>query len=559
MGLTAHATAAVTRRVALVIGNGAYQNAPQLDNAPGDAKAMAEALRRLGFEVIDGYDLDFNQMRSKVSEFSAALAKSSSGLVYYAGHGISIDEENYLIPVDVQLHTPADLDFGAISVSVLLKQMKREERVSIIILDACRDNPFAAALARSATRALVSVRGLSRIEGDLARGTLIAFASDPKSVALDGPPGGHSPFAQALLDHLFDPGVSIDTLMTRVREQVWEKTNHNQLPWVNTSLIGEFVLDSSAGNKMPTLTPSAIPSNDKTQEENLLWQSAEHSNLRDDYQAYLEVFPNGVFARMAKNRIAALQDNARVAGSEASKLPSLVQKSSKLDSPSSDAKSGSAPILGMAELSPPVQGPPQSEARSTDAKPGSLPISGAAELSPPVSGLFQSEPPSSDAKLGTAETERTLSLTPSDWKEIQIRLRLIGHYKGAENGAVDGATRSSIANWQQDRHFNPSSFLSLTQLAALKEESESRYQVYLAAHLKVNDGVTRRPVRHIPQSKQETLRHTIETPRYAPKRTLAQQPRLEALPISPGAPAQPSGPRSCDLNSCRGKRNNSLL
>ena len=231
------------KRVALVIGNGAYQNAVRLDNAVFDARAVADAFRKLGFQVVDGYDLDIDEMRAKVSEFSAALAGAQSAVIYYAGHGVSVDEENYLIPTDIVLKSPTDLDLNAISVSLLLKEMKREDRVNIVILDACRDNPFAAALARQKTRSLVVERGLSPIDGDLARGTLIAFASDPKSTALDGPPGEHSPFTAAFLDHLFDSGVTIDTVMSRVRNEVWQNTGHHQLPWVNTSLIGEYELN----------------------------------------------------------------------------------------------------------------------------------------------------------------------------------------------------------------------------------------------------------------------------------------------------------------------------
>ncbi len=240
------------KRVALVIGNGAYQNAVHLDNAVFDARAVADSFRKLGFQVVDGYDLDIGQMRSKVSEFSAALSDSKSAVIYYAGHGISVDEENYLVPTDIVLKSPTDLDLNAISVSLLLKQMKRDDRVNIVILDACRDNPFAAVLARQKTRALVVERGLTPIDGDLARGTLIAFASDPKSSALDGPTGAHSPFTAAFLAHLFDAGVPIDTVMSRVRNDVWEKTGHHQLPWVNTSLIGEYEL-----NPQPTSGPAA--------------------------------------------------------------------------------------------------------------------------------------------------------------------------------------------------------------------------------------------------------------------------------------------------------------
>src|SRR6185437_1983981 len=301
------------KRVALVIGNGAYQTAVRLDNAVFDARAVADGFRKLGFEVVDGYNLDIDQMRAKVSEFSAALADAKSAVIYYAGHGVSVDEENYLIPTDISLKSPTDLDLNAISVSLLLKQMKREDRVNIVILDACRDNPFAAQFAKAKTRALVVERGLTPIDGDIARGTLIAFASDPKSTALDGPPGRHSPFTRAFLDHLFDAGVTIDTVMSRVRNDVWEKTAHHQLPWVNTSLIGEYEL-----NPKPTLEPAAdtakpsaslgAPSADSRRaQENLLWESAQHSNLPADYQAYLAAFPSGVFAQMAKNRIANIE------------------------------------------------------------------------------------------------------------------------------------------------------------------------------------------------------------------------------------------------------------
>ena len=303
------------KRVALVVGNSAYENAPKLDNAVFDARAVADAFRKLGFQVVDGYDLDIAQMRAKVSEFSADLPEAKSAVIYYAGHGISVDEENYLIPTDITLKSPTDLDLGAISVSLVLKQMKREDRVNVVVLDACRDNPFAAALARNKTRAIVGERGLSRIESDLARGTLIAFASDPKSTALDGPPGEHSPFTAAFLSHVFDQGVSIDTVMSRVRTEVWEKTHHNQLPWVNTSLIGDYALSPepapAEATEVSKAAPPPAPPPERQSREDLLWESAQHSNLRADYEAYLDAFPNGFFAQMAKNRIASLTGVAR--------------------------------------------------------------------------------------------------------------------------------------------------------------------------------------------------------------------------------------------------------
>jgi uncharacterized caspase-like protein len=414
------------KRVALVIGNGAYQNAVRLDNAVFDARAVADSFRKLGFQVVDGYDLDIDQMRSKVSEFSAALSDSKSAVIYYAGHGISVDEENYLVPTDIVLKSPTDLDLNAISVSLLLKQMKRDDRVNIVILDACRDNPFAAVLARQKTRALVVERGLTPIDGDLARGTLIAFASDPKSSALDGPTGAHSPFTEAFLAHLFDAGVPIDTVMSRVRNDVWEKTGHHQLPWVNTSLIGEYELnprptsEPAAEAAKPVAASSEFAADPRQAQENLLWESAQHSNLSADYQAYLSAFPSGVFAQMAKNRIASMESARTSAPTPAPQTLAMVEPSGSKD----DAVKES---------------------------------------------------------VATADTERALNLGAEGEKEVQQRLSALDLYKGPVTGSLDPATRSAIAEWQKKSGFAPTSFLDSAQVAALKADSETEYQTYLAA------------------------------------------------------------------------------
>jgi uncharacterized caspase-like protein len=414
------------KRVALVIGNGAYENAVRLDNAVFDARAVADGFRKLGFQVVDGYDLDIDHMRTKVSEFSAALSDSTSAVIYYAGHGVSVDEENYLIPTDIVLKSSTDLDLNAISVSLLLKQMKRDDRVNIVILDACRDNPFAAALAKQKTRALVVERGLSRIDGDLARGTLIAFASDPKSTALDGQTGQHSPFTEAFLAHLFDRGVTIDTVMSRVRNDVWEKTGHHQLPWVNTSLIGEYELnpqpqpESTAENVKPSPAPAQTPADQKQAQENLLWESAQHSNLAGDYQAYLSAFPNGVFAQMAKNRIASMESSRASAPTPAPQALAMTEPTS-----------------------------PKAEELKDD--------------------------------VGTVDTERALNLGPAGEQEVQQRLAALDLYKGPASGALDQATRSALAEWQKKRGFAATSFLNSAQLAALRADGETDYQKSLAA------------------------------------------------------------------------------
>jgi uncharacterized caspase-like protein len=465
------------KRVALVVGNGAYQNAVRLDNAVFDARAVADSFRKLGFQVVDGYDLDIDQMRSKVSEFSAALSDSRSAVIYYAGHGISVDEENYLIPTDITLKSPTDLDLNAISVSLLLKQMKRDDRVNIVILDACRDNPFAASLARAKTRALVVERGLTRIDGDLARGTLIAFASDPKSTALDGPTGEHSPFTQAFLAHLFDPGVTIDTVMSRVRNDVWEKTGHHQLPWVNTSLIGEYELNPkpAPGPTVESANLSAVPAETPTDqrqaEENLLWESAQHSNLAADYQAYLSAFPGGVFAQMAKNRIASTE-SARTSG----------------PTPAPQTHAPAPQTLAITE--------------PTSLKDDAL-----------------------KNNVGTADTERTLNLGQAGEKEVQQRLSAIDLYDGPKTGALDTATRSALAQWQKKSGFAPTSFLDSAQLAALRADSETEYEKSLAAQPATQPAAPETPRRVFvkPSPKPPVVRAAKEPAPATPARRLVKR------------------------------------
>ncbi len=468
------------KRVALVIGNGAYENAVRLDNAAFDARAVADAFRKLGFQVIDGYDLDIAEMRAKISEFSADLSNAKSAVIYYAGHGVSVDDENYLIPTDIVIKSPTDLDLNAISISLLLKEMKLDEGVNIVILDACRDNPFAAELARHKTRSIVGERGLSRIDGDLARGTLIAFASDPRSKALDGPAGRHSPFTEAFLAHVFDPGVSIDTIMSRVRAEVWEKTGHSQLPWVNTSLIGEYVLNpqppaADAAKATAGAAPDAQPA-DKRAQENLLWESAQHSNLSADYQAYLDAFPSGVFAQMAKNRIANLKD---------------------------------AEVSGAAHASQTLAAAEPAGASEKETK----------------------------ENAGTAETEKELSLIPADENELQQRLTVLHFYKGPATGTLDSPTRSALAEWQKQRGFAPTSFLDSSQLAALRAESETDYQEHqkrLSAQPPPAQAPRRAFVTPAPKPAHRVTKAPPPEPRQMTRRPPPRVPAVSAGPPDPG-------------------------
>ncbi len=298
--------AAAEKRVALVIGNATYQRAPSLANPVDDAKAVSAALRGLGIEVTEGYDLTGRDMRALLIRFAESMDGAKGALVFYAGHGVALDGVNYMLPVDIELKSPADLDLNGFSVDVVLRQMRRDERVNIIILDACRDNPFAAALTRSATRAVVATRGLEKIDGELARGALIAFSTEPGRTAFDGAAGEHSPFTAALLRHIADPAAPIETVMRKVREEVYEKTASRQLPWVNTSIVGEFQLNPAVAP--PPVKVASAEGGSTQSTENLLWQSAERSGAAEDYQTYLDAYPQGVFAPLARRRVATARE-----------------------------------------------------------------------------------------------------------------------------------------------------------------------------------------------------------------------------------------------------------
>lgn len=313
LAFAAAAQAAAERRVALVIGNGAYQNVPALDNPLPDSKAVAASLKRMGFEVVEGYDLRLDAMRTLVGTYAAKLDGAKVALVYFAGHGVSVAGENYLLPTDTVLRNETDLDFRTMNINLVMRQMQREDRVNLLILDACRDNPFAKELARSVRTRSASVgTGLAEIATNAAAGTMIAFATDPGRTALDGTGGGNSPFTAALLKHIETPGISISAVMDRVREDVWRATNEKQRPWVNTSIIGEFYLNPIAPPvtvasadptaPLPMATPAALQAPQML--EMKLWEAAERSGQPEDLKAYLEAHPNGYFAQIARNRLA---------------------------------------------------------------------------------------------------------------------------------------------------------------------------------------------------------------------------------------------------------------
>lgn len=337
MGLILLVPAHAADRIALVIGNAKYAHAPKLKNPVNDARAIADKLKQVGFRVVMGIDLEVDDLRAKILEFSRQIEKADVALLYYAGHAVQVDGRNLIIPIDANIKNEADLDFQSIPLNLILRQMERRNRTNLVFLDACRDNPFAKDLARSmGSRSLGLGRGLARVSSGL--GTLIAFATQPGNVAYDGDPKAkHSPFTSALLEYIAIPGHDINTLLIKVRQKVIAMTNGKQVPWENSSLTGAFYFlteqaqkaasapqpsnpktgssgasDPRASNqqKLAQATPApktAAPNAIASQIELEFWRSVRDSKNRELIGAYLKRYPNGSFADLAKLKLKLLQ------------------------------------------------------------------------------------------------------------------------------------------------------------------------------------------------------------------------------------------------------------
>ena len=295
------------KRVAFVVGNGAYKNVAALPNPAVDARSMAKLLRNVGFEVVEGSNLSRDKMTEKLLDFGKKAEGADVALFFYAGHGIAVNGTNYLLPVDADLKSEMDVKLGAaINVDLTLEQTMSDAKVKLVFLDACRDNPFAAKIrSAKATRSVSVATGLAEMKSG--EGTLIAFATGPGQTALDGEVGTNSPFTRALMANIASPGVEIQQAMTKVRAQVNAETSKNQLPWGHTNLIGTVYLNPVAGGNAAEITPVAA-AGPASEVELEFWRSIKDSNKTEELNAYLTNYPNGTFKPIALARIASLQD-----------------------------------------------------------------------------------------------------------------------------------------------------------------------------------------------------------------------------------------------------------
>lgn len=443
MGLASGSSAAVLggdKRVALVIGNSAYKNAVALANPEHDARAVAAKLRQLGFIVVEGYDLTHEGMQDVVKDFSKAVRGADIGMFYYAGHGMQVNGKNYFVPVDAAFQDASALDFEAIPMDLILRQMQNDVAVRLVILDACRDNPLSQTLSRSmshGSRSVSVAEGLAEVKiNDPGEGTAIIFATSPDQVALDGD-GDHSPFTTAFLDNIDSPDTDLQVVMSRITGEVYSTTKQQQRPWINASLTGDVFLNPKEVKSTDKRAPSSdtvkpVVNNSNTLErETALYNLARDSGQKEDYLAYLEVFPDGLYAVNARKQIERIDS-----GQSAKNAPEVA-------SIDPAQKSGDT-VRSVGE--PGLQ----------------LPITDAVKAAP-----------------SNQLTEDALTLDKPKRTELQTRLTLAGFAINPPDGSFGNKTRKALQAWQSSRGLSSTGYLNQQQYEILMQQTESAFAAYV--------------------------------------------------------------------------------
>lgn len=288
--------AAAADRRALIIANSDYKHVSRLANPANDAELLSRVLQSVGFDVTTHLNASRDEIRRATLAFSRSLDQpKTTALFFFAGHGVQVDGLNYLLPVEADIEAEREVPLQAVAVSELLETLeasgnRSEGRLNIIILDACRNNPFTRGW-RSAARGLAPIAPPN--------GSFVAFSTAPGDVALDGD-DGNSPYAKGLAQAILQPGLSIEETFKRARVHVLEATKSarkQQTPWEQSSLVGnfQFVPAVSTASQI-AVGPEAV--------ELTFWQSVKNSLMRGDFEAYLRSYPEGKFRDLARSRLA---------------------------------------------------------------------------------------------------------------------------------------------------------------------------------------------------------------------------------------------------------------
>ncbi|WP_188129479.1 caspase family protein [Rhizobium sp. RU20A] len=326
--------------MALVIGNAAYRNASPLQNTIADSEAVAAALGRLGFSVTHRTDLGKGALEAVLADFADKATGAEQAVFYYAGHGMELDGENYLIPTDARLTTDRRIGFETVGLSDILASIEDVKGLRLVLLDACRNNPFTATMKPSRGNRSVG-RGLARVEPK--PGMLVSYAAAAGTTADDGDAAvGHSPYTEALLHYVEQPGLELNLMFRQIADRVQERTKGRQTPFEYGRLPGISIY------LKPPLVEAALPAAaaDPCAEAALHWQAIAGENDATLLREHIDRFPNCAFAGIAKRRLAALETAPQADG------PSATATANAQEAAGAPGTNAADPALEVAALAP---------------------------------------------------------------------------------------------------------------------------------------------------------------------------------------------------------------
>jgi uncharacterized caspase-like protein len=427
------------KRVALVIANSAYQHAPLLTNPVNDGSVMARTLKEAGFDIVESrHDLSALDTRRVLREFADATRDADIAVVYYAGHGIEVEGSNYLIPVDAKLERDTDVYDEALSLDRVLVAVEPAKQLRLVILDACRDNPFGKTMKRTVAARGIG-RGLAQVE-PTSPNTLIAYSAKAGFTAQDGD-GANSPFTVALSKHLTTPGLDVRRAFGFVRDDVLKSTGNKQEPFVYGSLGGDDVpLVPVKVTAAATAAPVANPQADMRRDYELALQVGN----RPAWEAFLAQHPDGFYANLAKlqiDKIAAEQahvaaiEKAKQAEAERDRLAALGAQKDAQAKAAADAKAAEQAQLAAQKAKE------QAQQQAAAAEQQRVNLAAAAPSAAPASTA---------SPAGTDVASLTPAIAPADLsRSVQTELGRVGCFSGQADGNWNTSSQRSLSQFNR--------------------------------------------------------------------------------------------------------------
>jgi uncharacterized caspase-like protein len=445
------------KRVALVFGNSAYQNVAALPNPVNDGAMMAATLKEAGFDVVDSrHDLTAAETRRVLRDFADRARDADIAVVYYAGHGLEVDGTNYLIPVDAKLERDTDVYDEAFSLDRVLLAIEPAKRLRLVILDACRDNPFAKSMKRTVASRAIGL-GLAKIE-PTSPNMLIAYSAKAGSTAMDGD-GRNSPFTIALAKHLATPGLDVRRAFGFVRDDVLRSTSNRQEPFVYGSLGGDDVPLVPARATPAASAPAPNPQAEARRDYELALQIGN----KDALNAFLAQYPDGFYASLAKIQLARIAaEESRVAATEKARLAEQerarlaaegAQKAQQLKAEADSKAAEQARLAAEKAKQVAQQKAAESELKRAATESATADKASENKTTPGTDTPAgkPANPPAAEMAKETSVAALTAGPPPAEpvkpadiAKSVQIELRRVGCFTGTADGEWNAASQRSL-------------------------------------------------------------------------------------------------------------------